>query len=462
MKKTEKKKEWVCKSYWKEFHDNYPDPPEFRSFIASKPTFIKIFNYCSVPSIFVDVRNFPFDKKITELETITEDEANSLREAYWKAINKNEQEWLDYLINLFDVVCSTINFKKKLDSDNKQQGLTYTQNQILDMVEDAFRNFISVNEIWTASKTEYIRRINKWFPLFGLQVHYRYDSENKTKNISAVINHLELAPDEIDPATLWDIYSVVCFQKHGFDDLFDSKTTNYEIQHYYKGKLYFKTPFKFQIAKRYESLLKRVFSHKGLEQKGFKFEDAELSLLELTRKYNPEKGVRPAGFFKNYLKFNEGFGQYTSEAGDLLCEAFCKGQKRDNGTLPCEYETELGYCTDPSKKKRFISDIEASGVSFDEIIDLNKEDSVLRKEIFLNKDKEPKTKDPETALIHKEGLGGNLPIHSMLNQVIDKLKNDKRLNEILEQMRMGNPLSGKDRQYHSRWIREAKKLIGTS
>jgi hypothetical protein len=455
MKETEKKIEWVRESYWEEFHKAYPDPSRFRSFIAADLTLTKIFNFCSVPSIWEGVKKFPFDEKIRELDKITSEEREYLSEAHWRINDKDKQAWLDYLSNLFDVVCSTVMFKRKLDSDNEQQGRRYNQEQILDIVEASYRDYISVNEKMFLSKTEYIWRINKWFPLFGMQVHFKYDSQTKKKGVFAAINHWESPPAEIDPVSSWDIYSVVCFQEHHFDELFDSASRTFTIQHYYKGKPYLSKPFQFQIAKRYEPLLKKVFSQKGLREKGFDYRDGLPKLFELALKYDSTGGAWPAGYFGQYLQFNEIFGEYKSEAGDLACKSFCKEKKRYDGKLPCEYETENGFCKDPQKKPRFLSDIETSGGSLDEKIDTEDGESEFRKDRV-----DDNALDPEMTLTDKEG--GEVPaLYSLFDSVLDELRKDERLNQILAKINEDEPLSDADRQYHFRWIEKQKKQIAT-
>ncbi|MFH0754825.1 MAG: hypothetical protein V2A70_09685 [Candidatus Omnitrophota bacterium] len=296
MKAKETKVEWVRKSYWNEFIKTYPNPSEFRSFVASDPTLIKIFNFCSVPSIW-DIRTFPFE--IRELGTVNEEDRDYLTEAYWNEKDKQKQDWLEYLDNMFEMVSSTILLKKRLDSDNEKLQSKYNEDQILDMVEWCFRNYISVNDTITFSNTERFQRRGVWYPRFTRVVH------KKGKDVRVMIYHYFPDTNNIESSFEWDAYWVMAYQKHRFDDLFDSPGKTFTIQHYYDGKPLLKTPFKVSIAKRYEPLIKS--SIKEMKKRGLDddfdmlFREVNFALLEAIEKYDVHRGP-VASHFKLYLK----------------------------------------------------------------------------------------------------------------------------------------------------------------
>lgn len=418
-KKTEKKNEWVHKSYWEEFHKTYPDLSGFRSFVASDPELVKIFKCYAVPSIWGDIRKFPFVDKIEELETVSESYSDYLTEAYWKEKDKQKQDWLEYLGTMFDMVRSTVLLKKKLDSDNEKLQSKYDQDQILDIVEWGFRNYISVNETITSGNAERMWIKGMWYPLFTRVVH------RKGKDVRAMIYHYFPDPNNIKSSFEWDAYWVQAFKKHQYDDLFDSPAKTFTIQHYYDGKPLLSDPFKVSIAQKYKPLL--LVSAKEMKKilRGdfeMALQEAKIALFEAIKKYDPKEGP-VANYFKLYLK------QYYP------------------GNLFEKLSTE----------KRKIK-MEHSGGSLDDFIKSDDEDAERRMD-FLRKEGldlgskwvTPANKNPEEEMIEHEDT--TLREEAILNEA----RKDKELMRILESEGV---MSVAERQYKSRKLKEIRERLG--
>lgn len=459
MKVTEKKIEWVRQSYWEEFHKTYPDSSGFRLFVASDPTLIKIFNFCSVPSIWDGVRKFPFDDKIKELESISDNEKKYLREAYWKEKDKRKREWIEYLSNMFDMVCSTVMLKKKLDSDNVQLKQAYNLDQIFEMVEYSFQNYISVNERITSTNSAHIWRIGTWYPQHIMVVY------KKGANVQAMIFHYFFQPDNIEASFDWDVYSVRIYLKHQFDDLFDSNTRKFTIQHYYEGKPLLDKPFIFQIAKRYAPLLnasaKKMIKMGLFEDFDSAFAEANSAIFEAVKKYDDSRGPFP-NYLNLHLKiYHPGnlFDNLSTEAGDIPCNDFCKNEKASTKELPCIFETEAGFCKNPKKKRKLKSKIEIRESDLDESIDLEGAGSKDRLESQLTGDKKRNKR-------HFFDMPDDKSYIDPKNEAaLIRMSQDERLKGILEKLHTGInliDLREKDRQYYYRYIKKQKETMNKS
>lgn len=373
-------------NYWQEFYKTHPDPSPLRSLVAPHPSLAKIFNFCSVPSIWENTRQYPFDDKIAELKTISEKDRQYLSDKHME--HGSNQEWFDYLNNLLQVVTATVRLKEKLDSDNVKIGGKYSQDEIIKIVESEFRRAISVNETLVFKEKNGIQKTvmatGRFWPVrFRIFIEISNRNLGTTKKIYQ--EHYECLPTDTqidhDLGDL-DRFSVVSFQKHGKDfhnicwggfhpGLDESKyrkpieSEQHIVELYYKGKRLTK-PFVFPIRKRYRPLLKKI-----VKRRCELLHEAEDKLLEKALRYDDKRGVLPSGYFKSALKY---FLSELYESGSTLnsnvpCDEVCKKQKDYENQLPCKYETSSGYCTDPKRSRRLRDEIEFSGGSLDAFID---------------------------------------------------------------------------------------------
>ncbi|MFH1976914.1 MAG: hypothetical protein ABIJ52_15430 [Pseudomonadota bacterium] len=375
----------------------------------------KIFNFCSVPSIWDGIRKFPFDDKKRELKPIGETEEDYLREAYWKEKDNQKQDWLEYLSNMFDMVRSTVMLKEKLDSDNEKLQSVYNQDQILEMVEVAFRDYISVNDTIAFGNAERIWRMGVWYPRFTRVVH------KKGKDVSAMIYHYFPDTNNIESSFEWDAYWVTAYQKHHFDDLVDSYTCSHTIQHYYNGKPLLKEPFKVPIAKRYKPLI--MSSIKGMRERKLDnnfdilFREAQYALLEAIEKYDVHRGP-VANHLNLHLK------KYLP--GDLF-------------------------------EKLSAEKVEHSGGSLDDFMKRDDEDAGRRIDFLSKEDLDsgskwvtPANTNPEEEMIGYEDT-------SFEDTVLNEARKDKKLMRILESE---GAMSVTERQYKSRKLKEIREKLG--
>jgi hypothetical protein len=365
----EKKTEWARKSYWEEFHKKYPDPTALRSFVAPDSILTKIFNFSSVPTIW-NIRDYRFDEKLKELQTVSEADREHLEEIYWTETDKQKQDWLEYLNNTFGVTSSTVMFKQKLDADNKALRHPYAQGQILEMVENEFQDYISVNDVLTSTERQSERfwRNGRWYPLFTRVAH------KKGSSLQVSVYHYYDTPSDIKSSFERDAFTVKAYRKYQFDNLFDSHAFTFTVQHYYDGQPLLKEPLELQMAKRYAGLLQmsakeiakrlRYDSEEALHE-------AKIALIEACKKYDSGRGP-VVNFFNLYLKkYYPGkvFDEHSTIAGTRFCNFFCKGSKEEKGELPCEYETTAGVCRDLDKQRVLRSNLEHSGGSLDKALE---------------------------------------------------------------------------------------------
>ena len=469
------------KSYWENFNNKYPDASGFRSFVASDPSLIKIFNFCLDPP-FWNIKKFPINEKIKELETITDNEQKYLGESYWGIADKDKQEWLGYLINLFDIVRLTVIHKQRLDLDNEQSGFIYTQDQVLDRLETLLWKYLSVDETITFidkdGEVETRRAIGKYFPAMFLFLNEKYDKTTKGKTINLDIHLRSIAgQDMVKEKIALDICSVISMQKlrnvPGISEIcFDSNPSDHAtIQYYYKGKPLLERPFEFQAGKRYEPILKKGVNDvindddllhamglleltKGkdasnpLSKWDFLFTEARERLLKAILSYNRESGI-PGSYFKacfTHFK-SELFEKYSSEAGDVPCNPFCRSNKSFLMELPCQYETETGYCIDPKQKRRLKENIDRSGGGLDDFISQEGNED----ERFIDEN----AVDAEAELIKRDE-------DVLKSDYLLKVRSDKRLMEIIKRIDGGvkiSDLPDRDQKYFRRRPEELKKEV---
>lgn len=261
-------------SYWQEFSRTHPDATRLKSIVSKDPFLTNIFNFCSYPSIFSDsLKRYPFDDKIIELGTITAEDISYLTKLGLEATD--DQEFYDYLLNIFDLVANTVRFKNVLDSENQSEGRKYSEEQVLEIVEGCFKKFLSVDETLTLENGETVRRIGKYFPRLGIEIHNVSQPGSELSHTRIKIYHSEFfrISDEEGVAAKfdWDRFSGESFAKYHLNPLLRDicfySPSNYTIQHYFKGKPILKKPFEFQIGKRYEPLIFSELAEMGKEDR---------------------------------------------------------------------------------------------------------------------------------------------------------------------------------------------------
>ncbi len=284
---------------------------------------------------------------------------------------------------------------------------------------------------------------------------------NKGANLQFKIHHCFLQPDSIEKSFNWDVYSIIAYQKYLFSELFETDTINLTIQHYYEGKPLLDKPFKFQIAKRYEPLLK--VSAKKIKKSGLiedfdrSLAEAKIALFEAVNKFNPAKGP-PANYFDLYLKeYYPGnlFDNLSTEAGDVPCNDDCKNEKASKKELPCKFETEAGFCRNPKKKRRLTSMVEIPESSYNKLINSEDDDTTPLERLLNIKSKEE----------YFSNLYDGINIDPKKETLLKKIQQDDRLKEILKKLDAGInivELPENDRQYYYRFKNKEKKTNNKS
>lgn len=462
--------------YWKEFSKSYPDPNEFRSFVACDSILTKIYNFSFVPDIFENIKKYPFDEKIAELKTITKEEKKYFEhlknEKYFK--HDPEVEWLDYLNNLFGLVSATINFKKMLDEGNERQGDKISQKEIIKLLELLFHRYLSLDVTITYKE---VNGIQKSVSITGRFYPFRMRRAITVRDIKKGIRkteyqeHYPYPPTEAEVDQVFedlDRFSVESLKKYQrkLDHIsfggpeFQKRT----VRLYHKGKPY-SDPFVFPIKERYRPLLLKAV--KGTLKKygrdtqneafGYSHNEllkiAESKLFEIALKYNKSHGTQPSGYFKKMFDFfpSELYKFHSTEEvpGDPrpmgkhpYCDPNCKKQKDYENKLPCEFETIEGYCTDPErqKHKRMVkAKIERSGGSLYDLIDKDK--TTYRHELI---------EDPDPII----------DLESKKDLLIEKLKPHERdlFHDYYEEGRTQKELSDKFSKAQSSISEELRKL----
>jgi predicted DNA-binding protein (UPF0251 family) len=389
--------------YWEEFSKKYPDKKPFIDFVSQDESLLKIFNFTSDPDINL-IKQYPFEDKITEAQSISPEDIERLDDLYIKTGEDPEKEkeahWLEYLVNLYELVGTTLRLYSMLKGD-----ATLSQNEIIDFINIRFRRHLVIDKTFIIEENDGVqnvkRAIGRRDPFYKLiftnnnMLLVQFDLDEPTKKeIEKIKNDL-------------DIKSVINFQRYriigpAFDRICfggDYRSNRYQVEFYFRDKILDK--FSYPIRKRYEKLIRKTLKpilkednggDIGIDQESL----AEEKLSEKALRFDPSTGVRPAGYFKAYFKYyfkNEYYEKVgtTNIPGDSrpmegaypYCDEYCKTQKKYENQLPCEYETVEGYCKDLDKKKpRFIWDIEHSGPGLDEVVKDEKGSEFSRQEQF--------------------------------------------------------------------------------
>ncbi len=433
------------KSYWNEFLEKDLDPTKFKSLVSKDAILSKIYNFAFNPwSISESIHEYPFDSKTSELKSISEEEEDYLfdKRLYQKG---DLREWFNFLCKRYLLVKHTIKIKSELDRSIKQASEKISKKTIREFVKLAFDNHLSQDFTTTYKKTGGIQIIKRttglFYPVrvikdFVITTERKILNDEtgghekfKTKKYLRQEYYLKKTTGK-DIETAFnelDVFSVECFQKHGqimpnitygglhpsLDGSSYQKTLGYIppefeqflIEFYYidpkekdknkkfkpltyrskNGKKY--TQFVFPIRKRFRPLMVAVVKktlkkyHELLGDEGSLLREAEGKLLETVKKYDPSKGVRPAGFIFSKLKHFQS-EVYESQSTTALpgdprkkgklpyCDSDCKEEKHKD-KFPCEFETPEGYCKDPryvKNKRELKTVIEHSGPLFDDTV----------------------------------------------------------------------------------------------
>jgi hypothetical protein len=444
-------------NYWEEFFKTHPDPIEFRSLVVEDSVLTKIFNFSSVPWIWKDLKNYPFDAKKAELKTISKEDKKHLAQRCFQADAKYV-EWFDYLSNLFDVVFSTLILKGFLDIKAKKEGIK--DEEILKLVESKFHKFISRDEIIILKEVDgiqkSIRRYGRYYPIRWINFIETRD-RNRGMIERVYQEHFILPPsEEIIEQTLRDLdrYSVINIGKYGkeIDDICFGSPDSIKniVELYYKGKR-LGEPFPVPISERYrplgEKLVKSLRNRFGdlLGTKKELLVRYDEELFKKALRYDPSSDVYPAGYFDAALNYfeKEMFEDLSTTAFDVPCDSHCKAGKEHMNKLPCEFEDSLGYCSDPKRQRVLKSVIEAAGGRFGHpIINKQGEESKEKLEDVLEEKDHP---TPEEIVKKKE----------LLEQIY---KHFPKLENIIAKEEQEITLSVKERQIKHRAQEELKRI----
>jgi hypothetical protein len=472
------------KSKWKEFYEAHPDPSPFTQICSLNTSLLKIFNFCHVNNILLtdnqigtdencyihkNLKQYPFEEKAKELDTITHQDIDHLNGMRMRS--GNESEWFDYLHDLFSVTERTIRIRQIFSkiNENKQLHQKLSPSEINEELESIFCNHLSLDltliVIDSNGNKKNIRRIGRYFPVMGIEFHEVYNSKTAGKEIGL---HIYFPKDLEGKAIIekinWDNYSVTSFKTYlnipWIEGLcFESKPSDHvTIQYYQHGKPILDKPFEFQTVKRYDPLLKaqvkKLNKHKALVKDivGTKDPNNDLytevvaRLFESMLTYDARNYSNPGSYFKGCLENwgNELYEKHSTEKGDRFCDLFCKKNKENSNELPCQYETQEGYCIDPKKKLKLKSEIEHSGGSLDDEF-INPESEGDTRRVDLIEDKV--TPNPELVLIPDEK-----------EAIITEAYKDARLLKIIN---MNGRRSSADQKYYERKIAELKEKLKT-
>lgn len=455
-------------SYWEEFFRTHPDPTELRSLVSSDPSLIKIFNFSSDPCIWAGLRQYPFKEKAEELKNISKEDLECLDKKRFQ--EENNLEWLDYLGKLFDMVSSTVRLKKALDEWNEKNGKISSDDQILKKIEKVFKKAISVDQIIVYKEENGVKvtvqRHGRFFPIRLVKVVLRENEANGSREWEGQ-EHFSHPPTEVEirkSLSGWDRFSGSNIGKYGggvSGVCFGwTQGANYKINLYYKGILL--GSFDFPIAQRYRPLLeKKVREVRQKSEAIWKDENflgtkeelhhiAVEKLFEKARRYDESRPVDPKGYFAGSFEHfsDEILEDISTEAIDIKCDEICMGQKELEGNIPCEYETLMGYCADPKKRKVVKPDLSPSTERFDQSNFGPESDEEQKVNLFL-------------ATYNKDG-----DIYSEEKQFVDHItleeiyESDPELARIMKKESDGNALSSNERKFKERAIKKLKKTYG--
>ena len=453
-------------SYWNEFFRTHPDHTELETLTSSHPSLVKIFNFSAVPWIWPGIKNYPFKEKVEELKSISKADIDYLdRKRFQEGGN---QEWFDYLGNLFDMVRSTVKLKIAFDEANRRHGGACSKEQVLEKVDEAFKRAFSVDQIVVYKEENGIkvtvRRHGRFFPVRWVKIILR---ENVLTGSREWVGqeHFIFPPmeEEIQRAISgWDRFSVRNIWKYGREvdevSFKGPEGFTHKVELYYKGNLLEK-PFVFPIVKRYFPLLgdkiKKARQRAeaisgdanflGTEEELLSY--AEGKLFEKAIRYDESSPVDPAGYFEGTFEHfaNEILEDISTEAIKIECDEFCRARKEQEKSLPCEFETDLGYCADPKRKGIIKPDLSLSTKRLDEPdqakIYGDKEERTSLIETF-NKDGDPRLEE---------------------NQLVERItlekiyKNNPKLARIMKREKDGIALSSSERNFKKRTIEKLKK-----
>lgn len=449
--------------YWEEFFRTHPDPADFRSLVAEDPILTKIFNFSSVPVIWMDIRNYPFEAKKAERKTISKEDREHFEEKHFHA-DSTQVEWFDYLSNLFDVVLSTLLVKEILDIQNAKQGRVKQDEEIIKFVESIFNKFISRDEIILFKEIngiqKSIRRYGRYYPIRWINFIITRD-RNRGMIERVYQEHFILPPSEEiieQPLRDLDRYSVINIGKYGkeIDDICFGSPDSIKniVELYYKGKR-FGGPFPVPISERYRPLRKKKVRN-SIQKYGTKLGTKEELLTTFDEKlfkralrYDPSSPVDPAGYFEAEFKYfeNEIFKVLSTTALHVPCDNHCKREKELMNKLPCEFENSLGYCNDPKHHRVLKSIIDSGRRLSDPITDKRgqKSEEGLKLEDIVSKEQSDLQELTKEDVARKE-------------EFLARIYNDfPKLKDIVAKEEQGIALSVNERQIKSRSLMEIKK-----
>jgi len=462
----EKAKRIEHKSYWQDFYKKNPDPTYFRKIIAQDSILKKIFNFASVPPIFHGIMIYPFEEKIIELKTISKEDENYLLDKVIRG--GSDTELYGYLVNLLGTVKSTITIKQLLD---ERIHYGWSEEQILSELSETFR-FISLNQTikieYVNGNKETIIRKGRFYPL-GIETYERYNRNTSAKNVGLNIYFPKFMEEERVQKLIeifkWDHFSVESYKQYrdipGITEICFLSDQNdcITIQYYHHGKPLLEEPFQFQIAKKYSPLILKTIGTLSDTIKGelTKYEpkvDIKRAIIlteayERLRKaifnYDDKTYEKPGSYFKVCFDHweHELYEKFSSEAGNVECDPFCKFSK-ESKEIPCKYETTMGYCKDPKRKRRLKSKIKQFDGSIDDLVDPNDEEKRRRIDHIKGD-----VSDPELALLNKE-------IMKTEEELFDIVEKDERLMRILSSE---DRRSGADQKYYNRKVYELKEMF---
>jgi hypothetical protein len=257
--------------YWEDFHKKYHELEPFREFVAEDPILTKIFNIVAVPNIlFSAFDKYPFDEKLSEINTIQRDEVSHLYDAVIRSIHeKKVSEWLDYLIALFELVRITTGYYSyiKKNSDFSAQVL-------LEHTLRIYKDYFSIHKINICEnikgerfERQLIGRITPeaWFEKLEvpgevpkIMVRFHFHSEPTEKRIEHLKNHFD-AKSVLNYRGFRSLFDDVTYG--GFDPSLDnigrhSKRVGekFLVEFFYNGKKI--DDFEYSIRKRFKKELK--------------------------------------------------------------------------------------------------------------------------------------------------------------------------------------------------------------
>jgi len=398
--------------------------------VKPDPVLRKLHQFTFNPPIEDDFSAYPINQKSKQLDEITEEDWDYFFDKFYLS-SGSEKDCFRFFRFRLQVANGILKYFKKFPEYKIPLELVFDHvswNTLTEFTDDAGRRKIdiSMGKYWPILWLTFLIIPDQ--SLFECHVHWLLRSPDK---------ELENEENQWDKETL-RLYQIVnddCAEILTGYNLQEGKDPGLRFRLYYwcegsKLKLSKRSFFEFPITHRYEPLIreKATYLKKQYEllDSGIRYDEAKekgeiyhknltneaiwqvkKEMLGLAKGYKdvPEY-PNPPGYFKSMVQYigSEFYEKQSSEAGNRPCDPDCKKQRDYEDQLPCPYEDSLGFCTDPTKKRKLMFRLEQSGGIIKEL-DKNHDEEGEKGEAF-NRMISPAAEevDPHEGIDRKESL----------------------------------------------------------